>query len=54
MEIKTEADDIDEGVSLKDIRPLSASLAENHPSRWSSPAIKKKLRAAVSFNKHLP
>lgn len=53
MEIKTEADDIDEGVSLKDIRPLSIQ-DNHHSSRWSSPAIKKKLKAAVSFNKHLP
>jgi transient receptor potential cation channel subfamily A member 1 len=53
MEIKTEADDIDEGVSLKEIRPLSLQEGLN-TSRWNSPAIKKKLRAAVSFNKHLP
>lgn len=52
MEIKTEADDVDEGVSVKEIRPLSALLSDN-PSRWSSPRIRKKLRSALSFNKNL-
>jgi transient receptor potential cation channel subfamily A member 1 len=52
MEIKTEADDVDEGVSVKELRPLSAMLSEN-PSRWNSPRIRKKLRSAMSFNKSL-
>lgn len=52
MEIKTEADDVDEGVSVKELRPLSAMLNEN-PARWNSPRIKKKLRTAMSFNKSL-
>lgn len=52
MEIKTEADDVDEGVSVKELRPLSALLSEN-PSRWNSPRIRKKLRAASSFSKNM-
>ncbi|KAL4717669.1 hypothetical protein ACJJTC_000818 [Scirpophaga incertulas] len=42
MEIKTEADDVDEGVSPSDTRVVP---------RWSSPRIRKKLRTATSFNK---
>ncbi|XP_035438092.2 transient receptor potential cation channel subfamily A member 1 isoform X8 [Spodoptera frugiperda] len=42
MEIKTEADDVDEGVSPGDTRVVP---------RWSSPRIRKKLRTASSFNK---
>ena len=42
MEIKTEADDVDEGVSPSDTRVVP---------RWSSPRIRKKLRTASSFNK---
>ncbi|XP_026747288.1 transient receptor potential cation channel subfamily A member 1 isoform X3 [Trichoplusia ni] len=42
MEIKTEADDVDEGVSPGDTRVIP---------RWSSPRIRKKLRTASSFNK---
>lgn len=53
MEIKSEADDVDEGVSVKEMRPLSSLLSDNHPSRWNSPRIKKKLRAAMSFNKNV-
>jgi transient receptor potential cation channel subfamily A member 1 len=52
MEIKTEADDVDEGVSIKELRPLSALLSEN-PSRWNSPRIRKKLKSAMSFNSSL-
>jgi transient receptor potential cation channel subfamily A protein 1 len=51
MEIKSEADDVDEGVSVKEMRPLSALLSEN--PRWNSPRIKKKLRAAMSFSKNV-
>lgn len=39
MEIKTEADDVDEGTPMTDIRPASAA------TRWTSPRIRKKLRA---------
>ncbi|XP_052751408.1 transient receptor potential cation channel subfamily A member 1 [Galleria mellonella] len=42
MEIKTEADDVDEGVSPSDTKVVP---------RWSSPRIRKKLRTAQSFNK---
>lgn len=52
MEIKTEADDVDEGVFVKELRPLSALISENQ-SRWNSPRIRKKLRAATSFNKSM-
>jgi len=52
MEIKSEADDVDEGVSLKVSRPLSAISNEN-PSRWTSPRIRKKLRTLKSFNKSI-
>lgn len=51
MEIKTEADDVDEGVSVKELRPLSA-LLENQ-TKWNSPRIRKKLRASMSFNKSI-
>ncbi|CAH2985204.1 unnamed protein product [Chilo suppressalis] len=44
MEIKTEADDVDEGVSPSETRVIP---------RWSSPRIKKKLLASASFNKGL-
>ncbi|XP_055707282.1 transient receptor potential cation channel subfamily A member 1 isoform X3 [Phlebotomus papatasi] len=54
MEIKTEADDVDEGVSPNDLRPLSsAAFSSVSNSRWTSPRIRKKLRSAVSFNKNL-
>nr|XP_026500855.1 transient receptor potential cation channel subfamily A member 1 [Vanessa tameamea] len=42
MEIKTEADDVDEGVSTTETRVVP---------RWSSPRIRKKLRSACSFNR---
>jgi transient receptor potential cation channel subfamily A member 1 len=46
MEIKTEADDVDEGVTL---RPKSG--AGLNSSRWTSPKIRKKLKSAVGLNK---
>lgn len=49
MEIKTEADDVDEGVSPSEIRPLTASS-----NKWTSPKIRKKLRSALSFTKPNP
>jgi transient receptor potential cation channel subfamily A protein 1 len=52
MEIKTEADDIDEGSSPADTRPLS-SVMDISKQRWNSPRIRKKLRAAMSFNKSI-
>ncbi|XP_065161233.1 transient receptor potential cation channel subfamily A member 1 isoform X2 [Atheta coriaria] len=45
MEIKTEADDVDEGV------PPSEMHCTGHSSKWTSPKIRKKLRSAISFNK---
>ncbi|XP_048488333.1 transient receptor potential cation channel subfamily A member 1 isoform X2 [Plutella xylostella] len=42
MEIKTEADDVDEGVSPGDARVVP---------RWSYPRLRNKLRSAHSFNK---
>ncbi|CAH2035066.1 unnamed protein product, partial [Iphiclides podalirius] len=42
MEIRTEADDVDEGVSPSESR---------YAPRWSSPRACKKLRTATSFNK---
>ncbi|XP_055841989.1 transient receptor potential cation channel subfamily A member 1 isoform X1 [Episyrphus balteatus] len=48
MEIKTEADDVDEGVYPSNTRALTYQSAH---SRWTSPRIRKKLRAALSFNK---
>lgn len=52
MEIKSEADDVDEGVSVKEARPLSAISNEN-PSKWTSPRIRKKLRTLKSFSKSI-
>lgn len=55
MEIKTEADDVDEGVSTGDGKGLltMGSGRMMSGSRWSSPRIRKKLRAAMSFNKSM-
>lgn len=44
MEIKTEADDVDEGVSPNNLNQMSNS------SKWTSPKIRKKLRSVLSFN----
>lgn len=44
MEIKTEADDVDEGISPNELNPLLG-----HASKWTSPRIRKKLRSALSF-----
>ncbi|XP_063219628.1 transient receptor potential cation channel subfamily A member 1 isoform X1 [Bacillus rossius redtenbacheri] len=46
MEIKTEADDVDEGVSPSDVRPFIGAS-----SKWTSPRVRKKLRTALSFTK---
>lgn len=52
MEIKSEADDVDEGVSVKEARPLSA-ISNDNPSKWTSPRIRKKLRTLKSFSKSI-
>ncbi|KAJ8954915.1 hypothetical protein NQ318_016855 [Aromia moschata] len=44
MEIKTEADDVDEGVS-----PNISSI-NTHSNKWTSPKIRKKLRSVLSFS----
>ncbi|XP_062543504.1 transient receptor potential cation channel subfamily A member 1 isoform X2 [Armigeres subalbatus] len=54
MEIKTEADDVDEGVASRDFNGIGALRGPGGAtSRWSSPRIRKKLRAAMSFNKSI-
>lgn len=49
MEIKTEADDVDEGVSPNELRSFSSTSA--HGTRWTSPRFQKKLKHARSFTK---
>lgn len=49
MEIKTEADDVDEGVSPSELNPITG-----HASKWTSPKIRKKLRSVISFSKASP
>ncbi|KAF4531899.1 hypothetical protein B566_EDAN000928 [Ephemera danica] len=49
MEIKTEADDVDEGVSPRDMKNGSLSLA-----RWTSPRLDKKTRSMLSQSRHSP
>lgn len=52
MEIKTEADDVDEGVSPNELRAVSAGTNTSaNATRWTSPRIRKKLKHAKSFNK---
>ena len=51
MEIKTEADDVDEGVSPNDLRSNGNTINTANGSHWTSPRIRNKLRAALSFNK---
>ncbi|XP_050093578.1 transient receptor potential cation channel subfamily A member 1 isoform X1 [Anopheles aquasalis] len=53
MEIKTEADDVDEGVPTSDFKGVSGLLSASRTSRWSSPRIRKKLGATLSFNKSI-
>lgn len=50
MEIKTEADDVDEGVSPSELRAHSAS--STNATRWTSPLAQKKLKHLKSFNKN--
>lgn len=49
MEIKTEADDVDE--SPNGLRACSTVNSTGAPIRWTSPRIRKKLKHAKSFNK---
>lgn len=49
MEIKTEADELDEGVSPKELQP-----APGFGSKWTSPRVRNKLRTALSFSKSQP
>ncbi|XP_053675930.1 transient receptor potential cation channel subfamily A member 1 [Anopheles nili] len=53
MEIKTEADDVDEGVPTSDLKGSGGMLMSGRSSRWSSPRIRKKLGATLSFNKSI-
>ncbi|XP_044756772.1 transient receptor potential cation channel subfamily A member 1 isoform X2 [Coccinella septempunctata] len=48
MEIKTEAEDVDEGVSTNEMN--SAQTASH---KWTSPKIRKKLGSVLNFNKSL-
>lgn len=43
MEIKTETDDIDEGVPLK-------NTSNGHFNKWTSPKIRKKIKSVLSFS----
>lgn len=45
MEIKTEADDVDEGISPNKLNSLGKS------SKWRSPKIRKKISSVLSFSK---
>ncbi|KAK6626900.1 Transient receptor putative cation channel subfamily A member 1 [Polyplax serrata] len=45
MEIKTEADDVDQGISPNELKSILGG------SKWSSPYIKKKLRSTLSVSK---
>lgn len=46
MEIKTEEDEVDEGVSPKEI-----AFATNPSAKWSSPRVRSKLKSSYSFSK---
>ncbi|XP_045463564.1 transient receptor potential cation channel subfamily A member 1 isoform X3 [Harmonia axyridis] len=48
MEIKTESDDVDEGVSTSESNPTQGS---GH--KWTSPKIRKKLGSVLNFNKSI-
>lgn len=52
MEIRTEADDVDEGVSPHDLKSPLGQMTGNASGRWSSPKIRKKLKHALSFTKN--
>ncbi|XP_050054604.1 transient receptor potential cation channel subfamily A member 1 isoform X5 [Aphis gossypii] len=46
MEIKTEEDEVDEGVSAKEM-----AFTNNINGKWSSPRVRSKLKASFSFSK---
>lgn len=46
MEIKTEEDEVDEGVSPKDF-----TLTNSLNTKWSSPRVRTKLKSSFSFSK---
>lgn len=46
MEIKTEEDEVDEGVSPKEI-----AFTHSLNAKWSSPRVKTKLKSSYSFSK---
>lgn len=54
MEIKTEADDVDEGVSPGDLKTINANqfFSLGQSSRYTSPRIRKKLKSMQSFNSY--
>lgn len=47
MEIKTEEDEVDEGVSSKEI-----AFSTNLNAKWSSPRVRTKLKSSLSFSKY--
>lgn len=53
MEIKTEADDVDEGVNPNDAKFTAGNLhlLSLAGGRWTSPRIRKKLKHNISFSK---
>lgn len=53
MDIRTEADDMDEGVPAHEFRLQMAANNAFYTSRWTSPRIRTKLRAAISFSKSI-
>jgi len=46
MEIKTEEDEVDEGVSAKEM-----AFTNNLNGKWSSPRVRTKLKSSFSFSK---
>lgn len=46
MEIKTEEDEVDEGVSPKEL-----ALTTGLNAKWSSPRVRTKLKSSFSFSK---
>jgi len=46
MEIKTEEDEVDEGVSSKEM-----AFTNNLNGKWSSPRVRTKLKSSFSFSK---
>lgn len=46
MEIKTEADDVDQGISPNELQSILGGS-----NKWTSPYVRKKLRSALSLQK---